>query len=221
MTSKKNRNPVKQMFITFPHSNVDKYAFRDVLLKLDPEYYKICEEHHKDGSPHLYAVVKYKNKFSKSHILKFFEKEFPNDYKRIDIETVRSIKNALAYLSKEDNEPLESGQYQETRGTNRERNVEKLENDFARALGYCNKQDLDEHEEERKDLINLAMAKLQEIAEFEGYDHWIVWLEGRAFEENFFPFELRKILQNLIKVSNEVLFSYIPKDDITLLLKSL
>ena len=103
-----NRNPVKQMFITFPKSNIDKPTFRDLLLRFDPEYYKIVEELHKDGTPHLHAVIKYKNKYSKAFILNYFKHKLPDDYKRIDIQPVRSITHALQYLSKEDQAPLES-----------------------------------------------------------------------------------------------------------------
>lgn len=111
-----NRNPVKQLFITFPKSTVDKNTFRDALLRFEPSYYKICEEKHKDGTPHLHAVIKFKNRYSKAYVLKFFKQLYPNDYKRIDVEPVRSIKKAIEYLSKEDPTPLESGVFHESRG---------------------------------------------------------------------------------------------------------
>lgn len=112
-----NRNPVKQLFITFPKSNIDKHTFRDALLRFEPEYYKVVEEKHKDGTPHLHAVIKFKNKYSKSFIIKYFKEKYPNDYKRIDVQIVRSIQKSLEYLSKEDTSPLETaGGYQESRG---------------------------------------------------------------------------------------------------------
>jgi len=111
-----NRNPVKQLFITFPHSTVDKVVFRDQLLRFEPSYYKIAEEKHKDGTPHLHAVVKFKNKYSKAYVLKYFKELYPEDYKRIDVCPVRSITKSVEYLSKEDLSPLESGEYDEKRG---------------------------------------------------------------------------------------------------------
>lgn len=110
-----NRNPVKQFFITFPKSNIDKVEFRDSLLRFEPSYYKVCEEQHKDGTPHLHAVVKFKNKYSKAFVLKYFKEKYPEDYKRIDVEIVRSIKNSITYLSKEDDNPLESGEFVDSR----------------------------------------------------------------------------------------------------------
>lgn len=128
-----NRNPIKQMFITYPKSTCDKHTFRDQLLKFEPDYYKVVEEKHKDGSPHLHAVLRFKNKYSKAHVLKYFKEIYPDDYKRIDVEPVRSIKNALKYLSKEDTEPLESGEYTENRNPNKNQR-----DAVARECGYPN-----------------------------------------------------------------------------------
>lgn len=154
-----NRNPVKQLFITFPHSNVDKCTFRDDLLVFDPEYYKVCEEKHKDGSPHLHAVIKFKNKYSKSHVLKKFKEKYPEDYKRIDVKPVRSIKNSIAYLSKEDDNPLESKTpYTESRNPQH-----NFLNQFARELGYNSAVHLRESHEIEQKLYN---QQEQEILEF-------------------------------------------------------
>jgi len=114
-----NRNPVKQMFLTFPKSNIDKATFRDLILRFEPTYYKVVEEKHKDGTPHLHALCKWKGKYSKAFVLKYFKAKLPDDYKRIDIQAVRSIKHAEAYLSKEDQSPLTSGAFIETRGNSK------------------------------------------------------------------------------------------------------
>lgn len=111
MTS--NRNPCKQWFITFPQTTIDKHAFRDVLahqLCTGLKYYKICQETHSDGGLHLHAAIVLIKPMSKSKILKKLKEIYPNDNKRIDVQSVRSIKHALAYLSKEDKEPLESAE---------------------------------------------------------------------------------------------------------------
>lgn len=111
-----NRNPVKQLFITFPQSgSIDKHQFRDALLRFEPDYYKICQETHKDGNPHLHAVVRFKNKYSRAFVIKYFKEKYPDSYKRIDVKPVRSIRNALAYISKEDTNPLESAEYKDNR----------------------------------------------------------------------------------------------------------
>lgn len=110
-----NRNKIKQFFITFPKSTCDKHTFRDHLLRFNPEYYKVSEEKHKDGSPHLHAVLKTKSPYSKAFVLKKFKEIYPHDYKRIDVEGCRSINHARAYISKEDTSPLESGDFKDSR----------------------------------------------------------------------------------------------------------
>lgn len=134
-----NRNPVKQLFLTFPHSTCDKQQFRDDLLRFEPDYYKVCEEKHKDGTPHLHAIVRFKSKYSKAFVLRHFKELYPNDYKRIDIKPVRSIKNAIQYLSKEDPAPLESGAFKDGRGSTKRRNMRKIYNDFQKlGVDLCN-----------------------------------------------------------------------------------
>lgn len=133
----KNRNPVKQLFITFPHSVCDKNTFRDNLLRFEPEYYKIAEEKHKTGEPHLHAVIKFKNKYSKSIVLKHFKQLYPDDYKRIDIQAVRSIKKSIEYLSKEDPTPLESGEFKDSRGYSKEKLIKYHILQFRLLLPGC------------------------------------------------------------------------------------
>lgn len=146
-----NRNPVKQLFITFPKSNVTKNKFRDDLLRFEPSYYKVVQETHEDGSPHLHAIVKFKNKYSKSFVLKHFKEKYPDDYKRIDIKPVRSIKNAINYLSKEDPEPLESGEFKDGRGNTKTRLLQYHLLEFAKVGVYWTK----EQQEAYKDLPDL------------------------------------------------------------------
>lgn len=187
-----NRNPVKQLFITFPKSNVDKNTFRDSLLQFQPSFYKVVEEKHKDGTPHLHAIVKFTNKYSVSHVLKKFKEIYPNDYKRIDVEPVRSISKALEYLSKEDQMPLSSGVYVENRGgTN-------FRSSAAKALGYSSPE--------------------QAIKEITAEQLWIQHNEGRVhkmhtylsgYPEYSLPFQIRRYLDKPYKT----------KDDITFLLK--
>lgn len=149
-----NRNPMKQFFITFPHSNVDKVNFRDALLRFDPDYYKIAEEKHKDGTPHLHGVIRTKNTFTKKFLLNYFAEKYPDDYKRIDIKPVRSIKNSINYLSKEDKNPLESGEYIEKRNP-----VKASQTAFARECGYDNVDQMLEYYRERDKSLD-EFAKL-------------------------------------------------------------
>lgn len=118
MTTNNNRNPVKQWFLTFPQTDVTKHDFRDALCTLKVDFYHIVQETHKDGGFHLHACVKFVGGYSKAHLLKVFREKYPNSYKRIDFKPVRSMKHALAYLSKEDNEPLFNKTWTPSRGNN-------------------------------------------------------------------------------------------------------
>ena len=103
------RNPIKQWFYTFPQTTVTKTEFRDKLDEIHTmKYYKIVQETHENGGKHLHAVVVCKKPISKSKILKKIKLIYPNDYKRLDVQPVRSINDSLTYLSKEDTCPLGS-----------------------------------------------------------------------------------------------------------------
>lgn len=163
-----NRNPIKQVFITLPHSHIDKSTLRDFLLQFSPEYYKVCEEKHKDGTPHLHAVVKFVNKYSCAHIIKQFKNVYPDDYKRLDVKPVRSIKRSIEYLSKEDSEPLTNGEFVESR--NPTRNALYLQKEqFALVAGYPNYDSLLRSERETEELHDKAMSMiLEEIQQYHG-----------------------------------------------------
>lgn len=193
MTSN-NRNPVKQLFITFPKSNVDKHQFRDDLLRFEPDYYKICEEKHEDGTPHLHAVIRFKNKFSKAFVLKYFKEKYPDDYKRIHVKPVRSIKQSIKYLSKEDPNPLESDQsFVENRNPKR-----SLMFSVARTLGFPSPEALIAHVDEQEQKYNSILKK---------------WHQSKIDHQIPETFHTEKVIDKLL--SN----NYIGKDDMTLFLK--
>lgn len=105
-----NRNPVKQVFLTWPTTPITK----DVLLKdlqtlFELKYCKIVQESHSDGTPHLHAVIQFSNSYSCPRIIKKFKSSYPDDWKRLHVRAMRSLKNALEYLEKEDPHPLEWG----------------------------------------------------------------------------------------------------------------
>lgn len=133
MTSTKNRNKIKQWFITYPQWHDSKNNLRDCLISnFDIDYYKVCQETHEDGNPHFHAVIRLRKPLSKSQILKKFKELYPNKYKRIDVKPVRSIKHSLQYLSKEDTTPLESaGGYVSKRNPKN-----SILTSFVRQLGY-------------------------------------------------------------------------------------
>ena len=101
--SKPNRNPLKQIFYTFPQSgNVSQGDFLEVILSMTQvDYYKIATETHEDGNPHFHAYVKYSRGITKAKILKSLKNKYPNDYKRIDVQACKSPQDAVNYLDKE------------------------------------------------------------------------------------------------------------------------
>lgn len=196
MTISKNRNPIKQMFFTFPKTEVDKSSFRDALLQFAPEYYKVVQETHKDGTLHLHALVKFKNKFSKAHVLKKLKLTYPNDYQRIHVDGVRSIKHAIQYMSKEDLHPLESEPYKESR--NPQANFRES---FARELGYKSVKDLlQAREAHTNDVFCLESRILKHEYDYKDYG-----------ESKKLPYDILK-LRSKIELFPECEFS---KDDIT------
>jgi len=222
-TKKSNRNPVKQFFITFPKSQIDKLSFRDCLLRFDPDYYKIAEEHHKDGTPHLHAVMRTKNSYTKKFLIDHFKTIYPEDYKRIDVETVRSIKQALKYLSKEDVSPLESGEFTETR-TPSQNVALSIRNRFAQEQGYESFQAFLNYHQERQLLLQKTKAKLCSFFED------ISYVTGLPYELTvkercmFLPYPLQTtvfIILDLFYLTKTLPKNDILKDDITKIMKEL
>jgi hypothetical protein len=137
-----NRNKIKQWFITYPQwLKETKIDVRDKLISsYSIDYYKICKETHEDGNPHFHAVIRLREPMSKSQIIKRFKEIYINEYKRIDVKPVRSIKHSLQYLSKEDTTPLESAG-----GFVSKRNPKNsILTTFVRQLGYASLSDFNE-----------------------------------------------------------------------------
>lgn len=106
----KNRNPVKQWFITFPQVG-DVTTKATFGKRLPPaEYTFCCEEEHKEGGLHLHLIIKLKKGISHSNLVKWIGAKFPEDWKRIHFEPVRNLENAKAYCNKEDPSPHEEGE---------------------------------------------------------------------------------------------------------------
>lgn len=193
------RNPIKQMFITFSNSTVDKHEFRDYLLVFKPTFYKISQETHQSGKPHLHAVIKFKNKYSIKHIKKELAKKYPYDFLRINVEAARSIPRSLAYLSKEDTAPLTTGSYEETR-----KPQQNWLNKFARDIGYRDVEDaVRAHHEEKLEKAELCTKVKQHIDWLMKYpDYQLSWRSEKIY---------KKLLSDI----------WIPKDDITFFLKDI
>lgn len=201
----KNRNPIKQVFITFPQSGeVSKQDFLTTLLRFEPDYYKIGQEKHKDGQPHLHCVVRFKNKFSIPFMIKYFSEVYPNDYKRIDFQPIRSIKHAINYTEKEDTNPLCSGEFTD----NRNPSTAKY-NKHARDFGYTDYKDFIETYPKEKLALKTSMNQI---------------CEKYFYIEKYYPDQIPQIsFKTFNKVQKYLRDPYfiISKDDITFIKKEL
>lgn len=122
-----NRNPIKNWFITFPRSvGVTKQVFSDSLPPTT--YKKIVQEEHKDGTPHLHAIVQLSHTKSKAKFIQWFEFKFPTDYHRIHISPIRSLNHTIDYTGKEDPNPLVIGDL--VRPRRRARSIAQIRADF-------------------------------------------------------------------------------------------
>lgn len=191
----KNYNPIKQMFFTFPHSNVSKVEFLNaLLLPLKPEYYKVVEETHKDGTPHLHAVVKWKNGYTKGWMIKKIHKIYPDPkiHDSIKVEACRSIKNCVAYTDKEDPDPLESGPFNDTRG-----NAGKLlkqKQQFAQSLGFTSYQQYEDHHQTEEEFIERNERAI--------HDTILLNIKNDEYVPNDFKFN--KLLSKNSRIRNEI-----------------
>lgn len=203
----KNRNPCSQFFVTFPHSTVDKIQFRDVFSPDQVNWYMIAEEKHKDGSPHLHAIIKMKSKISKSKMLKIYKEKYPTDYKRIDVGPVRSIKNAIKYLGKEDQSPLVSGPYREARNPTKNFLTKFVKENYGFSTLEEFYEDLEKENIQRDNMEQLLWkTQIRKLKiNPDGYYNFVDNLEFQKRKK------WKKFLSNIP----------IPKDDMTFFIKSL
>jgi len=105
-----NRNPVSQWFITFPRWQ--EYDDIKQFQGMSPEskWGYAVKESHEDGGIHYHLMLKLKKGMTKSKMLAYWTKMFPNDYKRIDIEPTKDFRAAHKYLQKEQLDVYEWGQ---------------------------------------------------------------------------------------------------------------
>lgn len=100
-----NRHSVKNWAITFPQTEMGREDFLRCLPPCEEAF--VAREEHKDGGFHLHCGIKLKKGITKKKMLDWLVKKFPNDYKRIDVQATRSIKNWKDYIGKEDPEVYE------------------------------------------------------------------------------------------------------------------
>jgi len=113
-----NRNPVKHVFLTWPKTPITKDDLLKVLLdQFELKYACVVVEPHKDGTPHLHALIQFSNSYSCPRVIKKFKPLYPNNWKSIHVRPVKNWNNSLAYLTEPnsektvDNNPLIWGDY--------------------------------------------------------------------------------------------------------------
>lgn len=145
--SQQNRHKIKQWFLTFPKSgDITKQEFINSLTEFGcSEFAKCVEETHKDGTKHLHAIYKFQDGVTKTSLLNYFRSEFPNDWKRIHVEPVRSMLKAQKYIDKEDPSPYVVGEYKESRGRKKSNLKEQIAQEMSKELFVKMKsEDIDE-----------------------------------------------------------------------------
>jgi len=102
---KKFRINAKSVFLTYPQCSLEKQILLNFLasLKHETAYIIVCKEKHKDGTPHLHAVVNFKKKVDIRRNNYFDLNGFhPN------IQSTKNINASIQYCKKE-NDFIEEG----------------------------------------------------------------------------------------------------------------
>lgn len=134
-----NRGQLQQFFITFPHTTTTKAEF---ISSLPPTtYYKVANETHKDGSPHLHGAVITEAKWTKVQLLKHFASKFPHISKSIHIRPIRNLKGAIEYMDKEDPTPVSKGSCIISKKKSKRTQQEIRDGHFAYMLNWSHQDD--------------------------------------------------------------------------------
>ena len=87
----------KSFFITYPQcGELTKEKVLQFFTLLGAEKYAICRELHKDGNPHIHALIVFEKKFNSRN-----QKVFDIDGKHGKIEPLKSQPKALEYIKKD------------------------------------------------------------------------------------------------------------------------
>lgn len=150
ISESQDRNPFKWLFYTFPKcGEVTRQDIVDVLAsQYQTDFYCVSAETHKDGTPHLHALINYRKPISKAKILKILKNKYPNDWKRQQFGRIRKNStpwHAHQYILKEDPDPITYGsspQRPKCVGTNTDR--------LANGLGFDSIEALQRHVDRRR-----------------------------------------------------------------------
>lgn len=102
MVKTRNRNPVTRFFITFPQwKNSSKLKLISEHKTLNIDKYLICKELHTDKNEHYHLIFILNKGMTWKKMVKWYEERYPDDFKRIKVETVKSLPASVKYVKKD------------------------------------------------------------------------------------------------------------------------
>jgi len=130
-----HRHKVEQWGITFPKSQ--GYNKANFAALFPPSTYSlVCEEQHEDGSPHLHAALKLTKGISQKTMLRWVQKKFPNDWKRIKFEAIKNWEHWHDYCKKEDPCTVIIGElHRDTKNNARQNMLSRMKHRFIDSYG--------------------------------------------------------------------------------------
>jgi len=114
-SGKKFRIQAKRFFLTYSKCSLSRETLKDLLLGLfaGPQIvaYMVAQEHHLDGELHLHAFLELTTRFETRdpRFFDLWDPTIPDKVYHPKVEACRSRISTIAYLTKEDQEPLSSG----------------------------------------------------------------------------------------------------------------
>lgn len=163
-----NRHPIKQWFITFPQVRgvCNKADFVSMFPPND--YYCLAQEDHQDGGYHFHLAVRFLKGITHSKLIKWIEKKFPDDWKRIHLQPIRNLEDSVNYCKKEDAEFVECGVARKSKKkyTEADAEVDNI-NDLLNRMSLKKWKDL-ENKGEEEDLTRYG-DPAEEI-----YNQWLI-----------------------------------------------
>lgn len=194
----RSNKAIKAWFITFPQSgNTTLDSFVETFSVYEVQYSKVVRELHADGNPHLHLVIQFKGSHTKNALLGQVKKKFPDDWKRIHLQSLGSKHMADVYLGKDAQEVKESGVYMTKGKKERKRpdwivEVVEREDEFTRFKNMTEQRLLEaQYEREHKVMTSwLIKVGLDEV--------YPVW--KRRLEFTYLPMEqlVQKYRQKII-----------------------
>lgn len=165
-----NRNPVKKWFITFSRwtylediKSWEKILPPSVRGKIVMELHKELDDNkNRNSIIHYHVAVEFVKGWTTSKLVKYFEKKYPNDYKRVDIEIMGSWDGSTEYFKKE---PIEIHNWNRVKLS---KDMQKIHDVMFSDIAVAQRREYDEKSEARynKTLFEIWRAEHAEFIEY-------------------------------------------------------